>query len=348
MPVNFVKFQRGSQNAYDALKLAGRLEPDALYFIYNGANVDTGGKLYLGERLISGSSSTGAVTVLGDLTDVNLAGISSATEPDGMILQYNAQSNEWQAVSIKTAVENSGANIGTSGEANPSIMSGSVPEGQTITEFLNTVDPVATRLEGDIVFADGVPYIWDGSNWQLLVGQDLEDRVSDLEDRMDLAEAGLQAVDGKITSAISLAMSQSNHLKYTIPQDGQLPAVSEADANTVYLISNGESSGDDRYDEYMLIGGSFERIGNWAADLSDYVTTTTFNTSVGSLDSRLSNLEAVVDNIDLTSYLTINQYTSEVGRISDLRTTTGDQSSTVIGELLNVRNCLAWNEIDNQ
>ena len=35
MAVNYVKFQRGSQEAYNALKSAGRLDEDTLYFIYN-------------------------------------------------------------------------------------------------------------------------------------------------------------------------------------------------------------------------------------------------------------------------------------------------------------------------
>ena len=35
---NYVKFQRGSQEAYDALKAAGTLDNNTLYFIYNEAN----------------------------------------------------------------------------------------------------------------------------------------------------------------------------------------------------------------------------------------------------------------------------------------------------------------------
>ena len=35
MAANFVKFQRGTQAQYDRLKTAGRLESDALYFIYD-------------------------------------------------------------------------------------------------------------------------------------------------------------------------------------------------------------------------------------------------------------------------------------------------------------------------
>ncbi len=358
MPVNFVKFQRGSQSAYDALKLAGRLEADALYFIYNDPqDTSLGGKLYLGERLIGGTGSGSVVTSLNDLSDVDLSAIASAQEPDGMILQYNAQEQEWEAVSIKTAVENSGAAISGS---STSVDSGTVGENQTIAQFLNVINPDPN--EGDIVFASGVPYIFDGTNWQILTGTDLENRISDLEDRMDDVESGLQAVDGKISTAIANA----NHLTYVVPQSGQLPTITQENVgsleNQIFLIPNGQSAGSDRYEEYMLINGNFEKLGNWQANLNDYVPVTTFNTTVGSLQDDITDLQndvsdlqtdvaglqAIVGNLDLSNYVTTTRFNSEVGSISDLRTATGDNTSTVISELVDLRERLQWIPLDNE
>ena len=50
MSINYVRFQRGSVAAYNAL---GTPDKNTLYFIYE--NEDSGiGSLYLGEKLISG------------------------------------------------------------------------------------------------------------------------------------------------------------------------------------------------------------------------------------------------------------------------------------------------------
>lgn len=66
---NYVRFQRGTQEAYDNLKKAGRINEYILYFIYDPNNVSTG-TLYMGSRLISGGSATVVTNTLKDLTDV--------------------------------------------------------------------------------------------------------------------------------------------------------------------------------------------------------------------------------------------------------------------------------------
>lgn len=343
MPVNFVKFQRGVQSAYNTLKTAGRLDAETLYFIYNDPNdVDAGGKLYLGERLIGGAGSGDTVTSLGDLTDVNLAALATAQEPDGMILQFDSTTDKWIATSIKTAIEQSGASL-------TKVLSGTKTEEQTLENFLNTID--ADKKTGDIVFVSGVPYIYDGSEWKPLTSSTLDGRVSDLEDRMTAVETGLQAVDGKISQAISTA----NHLQYNVPTNGVLPEITTANVgslkNTIFLIPNNETSGNDRYEEYMFIGdstenGRYEKLGNWAADLDGYVTTATFNTTVSDLQNSISGLQSVVNNIDLSQYVTVSRYESEVGSINTLRTATGDNTSTVVNELIDLRNRLQWTAIE--
>ena len=70
---NYVYFQRGSKAAYNALKNAGRIDNNALYFIYDSEDSSTG-SLYLGTKLISGGESTVVSSSLGDLTDVIITG----------------------------------------------------------------------------------------------------------------------------------------------------------------------------------------------------------------------------------------------------------------------------------
>lgn len=88
MAVNYVKFMRGTQALYSSLETK---DQDALYFVYNNIN-DDHGKLYLGNKLISGSSSnpTGDI-YLSDIQDIlfdnNLA--------DGDFLVYDEAEEKW-------------------------------------------------------------------------------------------------------------------------------------------------------------------------------------------------------------------------------------------------------------
>lgn len=73
MAVSYVKFQRGTQDAYNKLSEADRIDDNTLYFIYPKDN-STVGKLYLGERLISGGDIVLSAASLDDLADVIVAG----------------------------------------------------------------------------------------------------------------------------------------------------------------------------------------------------------------------------------------------------------------------------------
>ena len=313
MALNFVKFSRGSATAYAALKRNHNLDNETLYFIYDSTAPEEGGLLYLGDVLIGGTGAAAGATTLNELTDVTITG----SLVDGMVLQYNGTAQRWEAASLA--------------ESLPTILSGHKAGQQTDNDILTQVDP--TPITGDIVFVDDVPYIYNGSSWQLLVGQDLETRVSTLETQM-------QAVDGKIATAISNA----NHLSYEVVQT--LPTITQQNASdlakTVFLLPNGETTGDNRYDEFMVVNGNFEKVGNFSSNLSNYVTTTTFNSTVGDLQDSIAALQTNLQN----NYVSINLYEQEIGDITDLQTATGDNNITVIDEIINLENRLTWNELD--
>lgn len=96
MAVNYVKFQRGSQTAYEALKTAGKLDDNTLYFIYPEENKSVGA-LYMGSRIISGGDITIASATLDDLADVivNNAQTNSFLVKDG---------NNWVAKNLVDVV----------------------------------------------------------------------------------------------------------------------------------------------------------------------------------------------------------------------------------------------------
>ncbi len=82
MAINYVKFMRGTQALYNSLATK---DQDTLYFVYDSVS-DDHGKLYLGNKLISGSSSnpTGDISV-SDIQDIML----DNNLADGDILIYD-------------------------------------------------------------------------------------------------------------------------------------------------------------------------------------------------------------------------------------------------------------------
>lgn len=345
MALNFVKFQRGTQAQYDRLKLAGRLESDALYFIYDSTAPEDGGLLYLGEVLIGGTGAA-AVTQLNDLSDVHFGDVSLS---DGMILQYNQNTGKWQPRSIKTAVEQSGANMGAPDL--PIVASTTKAEQETVAHAIAGVDP--EPLEGDIVFVSGIPYIFDGSSWILLTGTSLEDRIASLEsttgalqttvNNLSSALGSVQTQVSTIDSRIAAAVDGANHLTYLV--QNTLPTVTPENVGslqkTVFLIPNGETEGNNQYDEYMYVSGNYEKLGSWGADLSGYVTTSTFESRVGNLEAEMANLPS-----RLAPYLTIATYQSEVGSLSALATAVEKQNTTVVQEIIELNSRLQWQELE--
>lgn len=88
-------------------------------------------------------------------------------------------------------------------------------------------------------------------------------KVSDLTN-----DSGFQTA-----AQVSTAIANASHLKRSIVES--LPAVASADANTIYMVLKSPAgSGNDLYNEYMLVNGKFELIGTSAPDLTDYVKTT--------------------------------------------------------------------------
>lgn len=114
MAVNYVKFMRGSQALYDSLVTKNQ---DTLYFVYNNVG-DDHGKLYLGNKLISGSSSNIDGTIsLSDVEDIVL----DANLSDGDILIYDEAEGKWvnstlaNALSVAVMTGATAETAGTSG-----------------------------------------------------------------------------------------------------------------------------------------------------------------------------------------------------------------------------------------
>ena len=92
---NFVKFQRGSLNAYNALLAK---DQDTLYFIFDPVD-QSKGSLYLGDKLISSNVGGSGASSLAELTDVVIDGAHTG---DFLV---KSSSGTWAAVGATAVAE---------------------------------------------------------------------------------------------------------------------------------------------------------------------------------------------------------------------------------------------------
>lgn len=137
-------------------------------------------------------------------------------------------------------------------------------------------------------------------------------------------------------TAITTAVANAGHLKRDIV--AKLPEASSADDHTIYMVSTGAESGNQKYEEFMFINGAFEKIGDSAVDLTGYATEDFTNKAVANAINALDVADAAV----------AGQYVSAVsetdGKITVTRTalpaapkiTTGTANGTIAVDGTNV------------
>lgn len=96
--VHYVKFMRGSEQAWEILKTTPeRISDDTLYFVYDLNKSDKIGKAYLGQKLLSGVGEIPDYINIEDLGHVNIDGETLA---DKDILIYNEETGQWDNTNI--------------------------------------------------------------------------------------------------------------------------------------------------------------------------------------------------------------------------------------------------------
>lgn len=140
MAVNYVKFQRGSQEAYDALKSAGKLDENTLYFIYSADNSSVGA-LYMGNRIISGGDITIASASLDDLADVIVAGAGTNS------FLIKGTDGNWIAKSLEDVVALIKENLG---DTDTQVFQATLEDGENDQDAINRVVADYLLAAGDI------------------------------------------------------------------------------------------------------------------------------------------------------------------------------------------------------
>ena len=295
---SYVKFVRGTVTAWNQLKAANKVYDDILYFIYESANATTG-NLYLGTKLIGGTGSGGANS-LADLTDVIVSEISNKN-----ILIYSGGS--WINGTIEDII-----NLNTSTLEIDS--TGAI----TIAGF--TQAEVGTIPQKNS--SGKITWVAPGNLSEITNINNQLQNIYNKEEVNDL-------------------IASVNHLSYK--KVGSLEEVNKdaTDASRyIYLVPTGNLSGN-LYDEYMVIDNQLEPVGSWEANLNDYITndkltsvlknyitTNTFNTKVGEIE---------------TSINTLIEFKNKVGDLSALNTY--NENSTLVEQVNYLTEKLTWKEI---
>lgn len=327
---NYVKFQRGTKNAYEHL---ANKDENTLYFIYPDQNSSTG-SLYLGSKLISGGDTNVIAASLSDLTDVLLDG---ATEGSVLVRDNNGQ---WVARSLE--------------ELSELISTKELSVNENIFTFdNNTLDLIGfTAAPAGSVLAKTA----SGSiNWIEPAGSGSGTEVDpaviqNLQDQIDNLAA---AQENFPTSAdIIEAIRSAGHLTYRrVSSILGINVNNDDNLNTIFLVpENNSQSGLNNYREYLIVvdangNRNFELIGTTGeVTLDNYVTKDEFNTAVGNLSELLgdpeNNIPSVLDRVELLE--------TAVGDITQLYDYSQNPNTTIVNEINTLAESLIWKEINEE
>ena len=131
----------------------------------------------------------------------------------------------------------------------------------TVTHYSIEVDG-SLKLVGNQEAIDNINAVLNGA-----------DGATGLIARVDFLEDNTYTSD-EVDKAIADAIAAAPHLKREIVES--LPALADADVNTIYMVPASDLEENDSYDEYMVleVSGvrSLEKVGSWKVDLSNYAT----------------------------------------------------------------------------
>lgn len=111
-----------------------------------------------------------------------------------------------------------------------------------------------------------------------------------------------------VDTTIATRIANVNHLKREIVNE--LPS-SNIDVNTIYMVKDNNTTGADKYREYILINNVLTQIGDTSVDLSNYVTKVS-NPTAGNLVTLAADGSLVDSGVAVANMGALNIATSTV------------------------------------
>ena len=332
---HYVKFFRGSTAAWNALLLTPeKVDNDTLYFIYESAEESDNGKLYLGQKLISSTDSSGGVINISDIQDIY---IDNEDLRDKQILTYNATNQRWENIDLTELTSSaiqpfSGATSAAAGT------SGLVPQPKAGDE--------GKFLRGDGSWAALNFPTFDSNVFQVVTGNVIT--LTGIT-QAPVGSIPVKTAAGGIEWATISAGTISRQIISKLDLQTLL-ANGTASENTIYMVPLDETiDSSDQYEEFMVISGELEKIGTIGdVDLADYVTDSVFQNAVGNLNTALYGDGSTEGLIDRVSFIE-----EKVGDLNDLllsagNTTLVEEINTINENIEDLSERLQWQELKDQ
>ena len=266
-----IKFVRGTTAQFAEITK----QEDTLYFVYENAESTTG-ELYLGEKQIG----NGGITEISQLIEGSFT--------DGDLLVYDETSEKWVAEPLETAVRiMSGATAAADGQSGLT----PTPHAGDQVKFLRGDGTWAIPTTASLAAVDNVTLETNANNDLALKG---------------FSQATVGSIPQKTVDGLSWVpannISTGGNLSYK-----KVNNLSEInDPSYIYLVPN-NSGTTNIYDEYMYIDNQPELIGSVGnVDLTGYVKTTTFNSTVGNLYTALG------DKVEQSDFNTLSNTVNEI------------------------------------
>ncbi len=131
--------------------------------------------------------------------------------------------------------------------------------------------------------------------------------------------AGYGITDGmtasQVAEAIATAVTGADHLDRVTVTSVEAIDVSAAGADKhIYMVpkASGDSADGDKYDEYMIIGGALEKVGDWKVDLSDYAKTAAVTQMI---ETALAGYAKTADLSGLIKLTSLSAKTTGTGNV---------------------------------
>lgn len=323
----YVKFIRGTPTAFEKLSPKST---DTLYFISETGS--STGKLYLGSKLISGGEAS--ISELGQI-------IINAVKGND-ILVYDAEKGAWVNKAVTDVVsEMVGASDSMDGRA------GLVP--RPISGDQDKVLTGAGRWESvaDLLPLDSDIFVIRDD--KLTLAPDFSQaKVGDI---LQVGASGaLEWVQGVSSSQIDELLN-NRLIRKIVDSVDSIDTTADDATSYIYMVRNSNEEGDDFYDEYIVIGGRIEKIGNTSVDLSEL---NELSTRVDNLDKLINGvpesegqaaIKGLLDVIDLKEeYVTKTTFENTVGDLS-LLSHREFAGSSLVDEINVLTARMTWQEI---
>lgn len=323
----YVKFIRGTPTAFKKLKPKSA---DTLYFISEEGS--STGKLYLGSKLISGGEAS--ISELGQI-------IINAVKGND-VLVYDAEKGAWVNKAVTDVVsEMVGASDSMDGKA------GLVP--RPISGDQDKVLTGAGRWESvaDLLPLDSDIFVIRDD--KLTLAPDFSQaKVGDI--LQVGANGALEWVQGVSSSQIDELLN-NRLIRKIVDSVDKIDTTADDATSYIYMVRNSKEEGDDFYDEYIVIGGRIEKIGNTSVDLSEL---NELSTRVDNLDKLINGvpesegqaaIKGLLDVIDLKEeYVTKTIFENTVGDLS-LLSHREFAGSSLVDEINVLTARMTWQEI---